>query len=240
MRKDRRPYGVKKAYLKLQAFYTRRYIRPQFQSFGKGHNFMKPWYVEIFGEPIRLGDCATVIATPDKRVRLSIWSGDTAIRGIDIGNHCLICPGVRISAATEVVIGDNCMLASGAYITDSDWHGIYDRSLPIGTSKPVHLAPNVWLGDSAIVCKGVSIGENSIIGAGAVVVGDIPPNVIAAGNPARVIRELDPDAAFKTRGDWCADPDRIYNDFDIMDMEILKENSLFTWLRSVFFPTIHD
>ena len=151
---------------------------------------MKPWHVEIFGGPVSLGDFSTVIATPDRKVRVTVWSDLREKGRIDIGNCCLICPGVRISAATEIVIGESCMLAYGAFVTDSDWHGVYDRSQPIGQTLPVHIEDNVWIGDSAIICKGVTIGANSIIGAGSVVTKDIPDNVIAAGNPARVIRKL--------------------------------------------------
>ena len=57
------------------------------------------------------------------------------------------------------------MFANSAYISDSDWHGIYDRALPVGQSKEVVLEDNVWIGDGAIVSKGVTIGENSIVGA---------------------------------------------------------------------------
>jgi maltose O-acetyltransferase len=57
-------------------------------------------------------------------------------------------------------------------------------------AKPIVIGNNVWLGGGAIVLAGVTIGENSVIGAGAVVTRDIPPNVVAAGNPARVIREI--------------------------------------------------
>ena len=94
-------------------------------------------------------------------------------------------------AAESIEIGDACMFAHGAYISDADWHGIYDRSEPVGSTKPIILKDNVWIGDSAIVCKGVTIGENSIIGAGAVVTKNIPANVVAAGNPAKVVKNLD-------------------------------------------------
>ena len=57
---------------------------------------------------------------------------------------------------------------------------------------PVTLGNNVWIGDGAKVCKGVTIGDNSVIGAGSIVTSDIPANSIAAGNPARVIKPLDP------------------------------------------------
>jgi acetyltransferase-like isoleucine patch superfamily enzyme len=57
-------------------------------------------------------------------------------------------------------------------------------------AKPISVGDNVWLGGGVIVCSGVSIGENTVVGAGAVVVRGLPANVIAVGNPARVIRSL--------------------------------------------------
>ena len=164
------------------------FLRPQLEALGAGCTFMKPWYVEIFGGPIAIGDHTHVIATPDKRVRLTVWSTLEGGGRIEIGSYCLVCPGVRMSAGMEIVIGDSVMLAQGAFITDSDWHGVYDRSLSVGQSAPVSIGRNAWIGDSAIVAKGVTIGENSIIGAGAVVIRDIPPNVIAVGNPATVVQ----------------------------------------------------
>jgi maltose O-acetyltransferase len=58
--------------------------------------------------------------------------------------------------------------------------------------RPIIIGDNVWLGGGVIVCPGVTIGENAVVGAGAVVVKDLPPNVLAVGNPARVIRSLMP------------------------------------------------
>jgi len=72
------------------------------------------------------------------------------------------------------------MIAHGAYISDADWHGIYDRAEPVGKTKPIKFEDNVWIGDSAIICKGVTIGKNSIIGAGAVVTKNVPENSVFA------------------------------------------------------------
>ena len=57
-------------------------------------------------------------------------------------------------------------------------------------AEPIVIGNNVWLGGGVIVCPGVTIGENTVVGAGAVVVRDLPANVVAVGNPARIVRQL--------------------------------------------------
>ena len=159
---------------------------------------MKPWHIKIFGTPIHIGNYATLIASSDNKVRISVWSNNIDKGSIHMGNYCMICPGARIGSSERINIGDNCMIASNAYIADSDWHDIYNR-ITMGKTAPVDIADNVWVGEGAIVCKGVSIGENSIVGAGAVVVSDIPPGCISAGNPARIVKRLDPNEKIITR-----------------------------------------
>ena len=239
MRRDHRPYGMKKAYLKFQNLYANHFLRPHFERFGKGHAFMKPWNVEVFGGPVELGDFATVIATRDQIIRLSVWSVQEGMGRIAIGSYCLICPGVRISSGSQITIGDNCMMASGVYITDADWHGIYDRA-GFGRTLPVSISDNVWIGDRAMICKGVSIGENSIIGAGSVVVNPVPANVIAAGNPARVLRDLDPEMEMRTRRDWFAGHSHLSGELDAWDKTMLKGNTAIKWLRYLIFPQKGD
>lgn len=236
MIRDYRPYSVKRAYLKFQKFYARHFLQPQMAHLGKGFTFMRPWHVELFGGPIRMGDYITVIAAPDKKIRLSVWPAEAGKGHITIGDYGLVCPGVRISSADGICIGDNCMLANGVYITDSDWHGIYDR-LSFGKASPVVIGDNVWIGDSAIVCKGVSIGENSIIGAGAVVVDPVPANCVAAGNPARVVKTLDPSEPLVTRSRFFADPGRLSRNFVAWERAVLQDNTLFGWLRHLLFPS---
>ncbi|MGD8251268.1 MAG: acyltransferase [Desulfobacterales bacterium] len=239
VRRDHRPYVVKQAFLRFENFFVDRFLRPQFEQLGRGHRFMRPWYVELFGSPIRLGDYATVIATPDARIRMSIWPAGTAMGDIAIGNYALICPGVRISSGARIRIGDSSMLAHGVYITDADWHGLHDR-VDLGKTAPVTIGDNVWLGDRVMVCKGVSIGDNSVVGAGSVVVSDIHENVVAAGNPARVIRRLDPDEPLRTRKDWYKDPGALSRDFRIWDREMLKGNTFGHWLRHLIKPAPRD
>ena len=215
------------------------FLRPQLDSLGNGFTFVRPWNVEIFGSPIELGEYVNVVASADRKVRLAVWSEKKNLGLIQIGNYCLISPGVRIGSAHEIIIGDNCMMAHGAYITDSDWHDVYNR-ITIGKTAPVKIEDNVWVGDSAIVCKGVTVGENSIIGAGAVVVNSVPPNCIAAGNPAKVVKQLDAGEQFTTRQQWFADPDKLFRGFDQTDKQLLRENSLLHWLRNLLFPSKKD
>ncbi|MBF0202440.1 MAG: acyltransferase, partial [Desulfamplus sp.] len=216
------------------------FLEPQMDSLGKNSYVVKPWHVEIFGGPVSIGDNITLLAASDKKTRLTVWSNQKHVPGIRIGDHVLISPGVRISAAREIVISDNCMIASNAYITDSDWHGIYDRSMPPDTAFPVILGPNVWIGDSAIICKGVTIGENSIIGAGAVVSSNIPANVIAAGNPARVVKQLDITRKIITRKDRFGDTELINMTLDRHEKDLLRGNTVLGWLRNLIFPGKQD
>ena len=140
-------------------------------------------------------------------------------------------------AAESIVIGDACMIAHGVYISDADWHGIYDRAEPVGNTKPVVLEDNVWIGDSAIICKGVTIGENSIIGAGAVVTKNVPPNSIFAGNPAKLVKTLE-NKEFNTRANFLEDPIKLAKDFDSLDRYSLGDNTLLNWIKSIVLPSL--
>ena len=216
--------------------YVKHYLRPQFKQLGKGGAFFKPQYLKLFGSHISVDDFPTIIGARDANVQLTSWNIGDWKGQLKIGKYCLITPGVRIMAAESIEIGDACMFAHGAYISDADWHGIYDRSEPVGNTKPIILKDNVWIGDSAIVCKGVTIGENSIIGAGAVVTKNIPANVVAAGNPAKVVKNLD-QGDFISRKDFYKDPIQLAKDFDNLDKFNLKDNTLIGWIRSIFAPS---
>ena len=87
----------------------------------------------------------------------------------------------------DVLIGPNCSLYTAIHPTEPG-----PRRAKWESAAPITLGDNVWLGGSVVVCPGVTIGENSIIGAGAVVTRSVPANSIAVGNPARVIRALYP------------------------------------------------
>lgn len=239
MRKDHRPYFIKKAYLNFEKWYTRHFVKPHFDYLGENYTFVRPWYVTVFGSPIKLGAYSNVLGAGESQVRLSVWSDDEEKGGIAIGDYCLICPGVRISSAYNITIGDNCMFAHKAFITDADWHGVYDR-VSIGKREPINIEDNVWVGDSAIVCKGVTIGENSIVGAGAVVTSDVPQNTIVAGNPARIVRQLDPNEQMKTRDKWLAELFHLSDYIDKMERQNYQCNTFFRYLRYLVKPKYGD
>jgi Acetyltransferase (isoleucine patch superfamily) len=92
----------------------------------------------------------------------------------------------------------------------------------------------VWIGEDAMICKGVKIGKNSIVGARSVVTKDIPKNTIYAGNPAIFIRDLD-EGEFTTRKDFFKNPVKLAKDFDLLDRYTLGKNSLFGWIKSIIF-----
>ncbi len=240
MRQDRRPYWVKKSYLGFRRWYANHFLKPACDYLGDHHTIMKPWYVSISGPNIRIGQCATIIGEPDNLVKIAVWGREPNQGEISIGDYVLISPGVRISAADNIVIGNSVMMANGVYVTDSDWHGIYDRSKRAEAVTPVIINDNVWLGDGCTVLKGVTIGENSVVAARSVVVRDVPANVVVAGNPAKVVKQLDATQTMITRADFFSEPEKQQAFFDAVDKEVLCNNNLLSWLRSVFFPSTKD
>ncbi len=240
MRQDRRPYWVKNIYLRFRRWYTNHFLKPACDYLGDYHTCMKPWYISISGPNISIGKCATIIGEPDNRVKIAVWGREPELGRIEIGDYVMISPGTRISASDEIIIGHSVMMANGVYIADSDWHGIYDRTKRSDLVAPVHIADNVWLGDHATVLKGVSIGENSVVAANAVVTRDVSANVVVAGNPAKVVKELDMEREMIRRADYFANPAELEIFFDRVDKMVLGQNGFFNWLRALVWPTRRD
>lgn len=113
--------------------------------------------------------------------------------GISIGTSCGFS-GVTIWCFKEVIIGNNVRVGANVTIMDGDCHQEDPRS---GQDAPVVIEDNVWIGAGVLILKGVHIGRNSLIGAGSVVSKNIQENVIAAGNPCRAVRNLDPEVIKK-------------------------------------------
>lgn len=105
--------------------------------------------------------------------------------------------GTTICSATSVEIGARCLIGADVLIADTDFHQVdvlTRRYLPLPAPKPenrIVIGDDVFIGARSIILKGVSIGNGSVIGAGAVVTKNVAANVVVAGNPASVVRALD-------------------------------------------------
>lgn len=110
---------------------------------------------------------------------------------IEVGNNFYANFNLTILDVNKVTIGDNAFLASNVAIYTAG-HPIHPDSRNSGYEYgiPVTIGNNVWIGGNVVILPGVTIGDNAVIGAGSVVTKDIPANVVAAGNPCRVIREI--------------------------------------------------
>jgi len=102
-------------------------------------------------------------------------------------NFCILA-GNEVTFGDHVLIGPNVGIYAAGHATD-----IAMRDIDMEYALPVHIGNHLWIGGSVSIVSGVTIGDNTIIGAGSVVTKDIPANVLAAGNPCRVIRPLSPD-----------------------------------------------
>lgn len=111
---------------------------------------------------------------------------------LEIGAGTYINYGSNVSAQEHVSIGRDCMIGQYAIIMDADYHDPLDHRAP-GKVAPVVIEDDVWLGARVTVLCGSTIGHGAVIGAHAVVTGDVPPRSFAAGVPARVVRYLDRD-----------------------------------------------
>jgi acetyltransferase-like isoleucine patch superfamily enzyme len=134
-----------------------------------------------------------------------VWIGDgTKIRCheglVEIGEKTVIGQECTISAYQRVRIGEQCVIADRAMFIDFD-HGVVEVERPIRLQgiykRDVVVGSNVWIGYGACVLRGVSVGDNSIVGTNSVVTRDVPANAVVAGIPARVIRMREAPAGLR-------------------------------------------
>jgi acetyltransferase-like isoleucine patch superfamily enzyme len=118
---------------------------------------------------------------------------------VTIGDRCVIGKGSGVVGHQRVEIGDDVWTGHYVYVSDAN-HGYVDPDQPVGRQfaapRPVRIGSGSWLGHGALVLGGATIGEHVVVGAGAVVTGDLPDYSVAVGNPARVIRR------YVTGGGW--------------------------------------
>jgi acetyltransferase-like isoleucine patch superfamily enzyme len=123
-----------------------------------------------------------------------VWLTAPGAARIRIGSGTFLNIAVMVASLELVEIGDHCMFANGCFVTDSG-HRFDDPRVPVPwqgfTSRgPTRIGDNVWCGANVAVTSGVTIGERCVIGANSVVTSDIPAFSVAAGAPARVLREI--------------------------------------------------
>lgn len=128
-----------------------------------------------------------------------VWITAPGAARVRIGAGSFLNLNVMIASDTLVEIGDHCMFANGCFITDAS-HRFDDPGRPVTwqgftTKGPTRIGNNVWCGAHVVVTSGVEIGERCVIGANSVVTQSIPPYSIAAGAPARVLRQIEYPAA---------------------------------------------
>lgn len=127
------------------------------------------------------------------------WGG----RFVHFGSHIYANFNLTLVDDTHIYVGDCTMFGPNVTVATAG-HPILPelRERAYQYNAPVHIGKNVWIGAGAVVVPGITIGDNTVIGAGSVVVKDIPANVVAVGNPCRVLREIgehDRDCYFKNR-----------------------------------------
>jgi len=141
--------------------------------------------VSIYGKLV-MGDRVRLVSRP---IPLEIAVGSEGT--LEIGDNVFINYGGSIAATGHVRIGSSCTIGPHVLLIDNEFHRLEpDRRDEMPEAKPIVLEENVWLGARVIVLPGVTIGKDSVIGAGSVVTRDVPAGVIAAGVPAKVIRPL--------------------------------------------------
>ncbi len=123
----------------------------------------------------------------------NVWltTGDSGT--IRIGGDTFLNIGVMVASVELVEIGDHCMFANGCFITDGN-HRFDDLETPVtwqgfSTKGPTRVGDNVWCGANVVIASGVTVGERCVIGANSVVTKDLPPFSIAAGAPAKVLKD---------------------------------------------------
>lgn len=132
-----------------------------------------------------------------KDLQLTAWVSDGRIPSIVIGDNCVIRESNHITAVDSITIGNNLLTGNNVLITDNS-HGASIRKMmemplnirPIVSKGPVSIGNNVWLANNVCVMPGVTIGDGVVIGANSVVTHNIPSYCIAAGCPAKIIKQL--------------------------------------------------
>lgn len=141
-----------------------------------------------FGDNVQIGVTAAHFTYSSYNYILALGKNTQ----VSIGSNVVMANGASIQATSGISVGDNVMIGINCFLVDTDGHDLDPNKRMDGDVKSatITIENNVVIFYNSVVLKGVTIGENSVIGSCSVVTKNIPPNVFAAGNPARVIRNL--------------------------------------------------
>lgn len=126
---------------------------------------------------------------PDMGEESRVMTPITAVRPhmVKIGRRVIIMNGCLMMSAGGITIDDDAQIAANVQLISNN-HDLDDRM--VITCKPVHICRRAWIGAGATILPGVTVGQNSVVGAGSVVTHDVAPDTIVAGNPARIIKTI--------------------------------------------------
>jgi acetyltransferase-like isoleucine patch superfamily enzyme len=149
----------------------------------------------VEGEALEALDSGRLTVGQDTLFEPGCWLTLGPEAEIEIGQGCFLNRETMLAAVERIEIGDHVMFANGCFVGDAD-HAYDDPDVPIAWQGfvprgPVRIGDNVWFGVNCVVTGGVEIGDRAVIGANSVVTQSIPAGVIAAGAPAKVIREIE-------------------------------------------------
>lgn len=180
----------------------------------KAHKYKRFEKYAVMAGPLSI--CSRSNCTADGPGRIKIGEGcqiygalqSMANGKIKIGNHTVIFERSIVGSVNRISIGNNVVISNQVHIYDNNNHPTSPRIRKEMTDKgfqgdawrwthaesaPIVIEDNVWIGENVTILKGVRIGKGSVIACGSVVTKDVPPYRIAAGNPAKVVKELEND-----------------------------------------------
>jgi serine acetyltransferase len=184
----------KKVSNQITLLYTK-WLSREFKNFGK-NVIIEPSIILGGANTISLGNGVRI----GKRTVLAAHSTYNGIKynpSIEIGNNVNIGQDSNISCINNIKIANNVLIGRKVMINDNS-HGVFERNMldipprlrPLSSKGSITIDENVWIGEMVCILSGVHIGRGSIIGAGSIVTKDVPPYSLAAGIPAKIIKQL--------------------------------------------------